>query len=51
MIMAENAVNAELADCIEACEECVHECQHCAAECIKEGMTDCALLDLDCADA
>lgn len=33
--MAENAVNAELSGCIEACEECVHECQHCAAECKK----------------
>lgn len=49
--MAENAVNAHLAACIEACEEALHECQHCAAECIKEGMAECALLDLDCADA
>lgn len=49
--MAENAVNAEPAGYLEACEEALHECQHCAAECVKEGMVDCALLCLDCADA
>ncbi|MBA4066892.1 MAG: four-helix bundle copper-binding protein [Isosphaera sp.] len=49
--MSENAVKAELTACIEACEECLHQYQHRAVECINEGMADCTLLDLGCADA
>ena len=35
---------------IEACEEAIHACQACAAADIREGRTDCALINLDCAD-
>lgn len=39
-----------LKECIEACEEAIHACQSCAAADIREGSSNCALINLDCAD-
>jgi hypothetical protein len=55
VIMEKNMVmtneNENLHDCIEACEEALHACQECAAADIREGgHTQCALINLDCAD-
>ena len=36
--------------CIAACEDALRACQACAAADIREGMNDCALINLDCAD-
>lgn len=36
--------------CIEACEEAIHACQTCAAADIREGRSQCALINLDCSD-
>lgn len=43
--------DADLRDCIEACQEALHAAQECAAEDIRAGnMAQCALINLDCAD-
>lgn len=46
----ENTKSQHLQSCIEALEECIHACQTCAAADIREGSSQCALINLDCAD-
>jgi hypothetical protein len=45
------AINeTEAMGAIQALKECIHKASHCAGHDIREGMTDCALLCLDCVD-